>query len=53
MKSKIRNPEMLLMLLLKIKWKQHHYLYKKWAELLSGTASHVTVSDVEKLHAQV
>ena len=40
-------------LLLKIKWKQHHYLYRKWAELLSGTASHMTVSDAEKLHAQV
>ena len=24
-------------LLLKIKWKQHNYLYRKWAELLSGT----------------
>ena len=32
-------------LLLKIKWKHHHYLYRKWAELLSGTESHVTVSN--------
>ena len=32
-------------LLLKIKWKHHHYLYINWAELLSGTQSHVTVSD--------
>ena len=35
-------------LLLKIKWKHHHYLYRKWAELLSGTESHVTMSDVGK-----
>ena len=34
-------------LLLKIKWKHHHYLYRKWAELLSGTESHVTMSDVQ------
>ena len=40
-------------LLLKIKWKQHHYLYRKWAELLLGTASLMTMSDAEKLHAQV
>ena len=32
-------------LLLKIKWKQHHSLYRKGGVLLSGTASHVTVSD--------
>ena len=35
-------------LLLKIKWKHYHYLYRKWAELLSGTESHVTVSDAGK-----
>ena len=40
-------------LLLKIKWKQHHYLYRKWVELLSGTEIHMTMSDAEKLHAQV
>ena len=39
-------------LLLKIKWKQHHYLYRKWVELLSGTASHVTVSDAEKCRGE-
>ena len=39
-------------LLLKIKWKQHHYLYRKWVELLSGTAGHVIVSDMEKLHGK-
>ena len=35
-------------LLLKIKWKHHHSLYRKWAELLSGTEGHVTVSDAGK-----
>ena len=36
-------------LLLKIKWKQTS---QKVGEVLSGTMSHVTMSDAKKLHAQ-